>query len=59
MRRAARHAGELLRELGFTPFAQVTGSKGIHVWTPLRRRASNDEVRAFARDVARRAGTTP
>ena len=53
VRRAARHAGELLRELGFTPFAQVTGSKGIHVWTPLRRRASNDEVRAFARDLAR------
>jgi bifunctional non-homologous end joining protein LigD len=53
VRRAARATGELLRELGFTPFAQVTGSKGIHVWTPLRRRAGNDEVRAFARDVAR------
>jgi bifunctional non-homologous end joining protein LigD len=53
VRRAARQSGELLRELGFTPFAQVTGSKGIHVWTPLRRRAGNDEVRAFARDLAR------
>jgi bifunctional non-homologous end joining protein LigD len=53
VRRAARQSGELLRELGFTPFAQVTGSKGIHVWTPLRRRASNDDVRAFARDLAR------
>jgi bifunctional non-homologous end joining protein LigD len=53
VRRAARHSGELLRELGFAPFAQVTGSKGIHVWTPLRRRAGNDEVRAFARDLAR------
>ena len=53
VRRAARHTGELLRELGLTPFAQVTGSKGIHVWTPLRRRAGNDEVRAFARDIAR------
>ena len=53
IRRAARQAGELLRELGFTPFAQVTGSKGIHVWTPLRRRARFDEVRELARDVGR------
>lgn len=51
VRRAARHAGELMEELGFTPFAQVTGSKGIHVWTPLRRRAGFDETRAFARDL--------
>ena len=53
VRRAARHSGDLLRELGFTPFAQVTGSKGIHVWTPLRRRAGHEEVRAFAGDLAR------
>ena len=53
VRRAALHSGELMRELGFTPFAQVTGSKGIHVWTPLRRRATFDDVRAFARDVGR------
>lgn len=53
VRRAARHAGELLTELGFTPFAQVTGSKGIHVWTPLRRRARHDEVRAFAGSLGR------
>jgi bifunctional non-homologous end joining protein LigD len=53
VRRAARYAGELLRELGFTPFAQVTGSKGIHVWTPLRRRPRHDEVRAFAGDLGR------
>ena len=52
VRRAGRQTGELLRELGFTPFAQVTGSKGIHVWTPLRRRARHDEVRAFAGDIA-------
>ena len=53
VRRAARLAGELLEELDFTPFAQVTGSKGIHVWTPLRRRARHDEVRAFAGDLGR------
>jgi len=53
IRRAARLTGELMRELGLSPFAQVTGSKGIHVWTPLRRRAGQEEVRAFARDMAR------
>ena len=42
-----------MRELGFSPFAQVTGSKGIHVWTPLRRRAGFEEVRALARDIGR------
>jgi bifunctional non-homologous end joining protein LigD len=45
VRRAARWTGELLGELGLTPFAQVTGSKGIHVWTPLRRRATFEDVR--------------
>jgi bifunctional non-homologous end joining protein LigD len=52
VRRAARWTGELLRELGLAPFAQVTGSKGIHVWTPLRRRPRFDEVREFAREAA-------
>jgi bifunctional non-homologous end joining protein LigD len=52
VRRAARQTGELLRELGLEPFAQVTGSKGIHVWTPLRRRATFADVRPFARGVA-------
>jgi bifunctional non-homologous end joining protein LigD len=52
VRRAARWTGDLLRELGLAPFAQVTGSKGIHVWAPLRRGPGFDEVRAFARDAA-------
>jgi bifunctional non-homologous end joining protein LigD len=52
VRRAARSTGDLLRELGLEPFAQVTGSKGIHVWTPLRRRATFEDVRPFARAVA-------
>jgi bifunctional non-homologous end joining protein LigD len=52
VRRAARRTGELLREVGLEPFAQVTGSKGIHVWTPLRRRATFADVRPFARGVA-------
>jgi bifunctional non-homologous end joining protein LigD len=52
VRRAARWTGELMREIDLVPFAQVTGSKGIHVWAPLRRRAHFDDVKAFAREVA-------
>jgi bifunctional non-homologous end joining protein LigD len=52
VRRAARWTGDLLREIGLEPFAQVTGSKGIHVWTPLRRRATFEDVRPFARAAA-------
>jgi bifunctional non-homologous end joining protein LigD len=52
VRRAARRTGDLLREIGLEPFAQVTGSKGVHVWTPLRRRATFEDVRPFVRAVA-------
>jgi bifunctional non-homologous end joining protein LigD len=52
VRRAARSAGELLREVGLEPFAQVTGSKGIHVWTPIQRRADFDGVKEFADGLA-------
>jgi bifunctional non-homologous end joining protein LigD len=53
VRRAARAAGELLEELGLAPFAMVTGSRGVHVWAPLRRGADFEEVKAFARGAAR------
>lgn len=52
VRRAARQTGELLREIGLAPYAQVTGSRGVHVWVPLRRRAAADEVKDFALEVA-------
>jgi bifunctional non-homologous end joining protein LigD len=53
VRRAARWTADLLDELELAPFAQVTGSKGIHIWTPLRRRADTEEVKVFANDAAR------
>ena len=53
VRRAARSAGELLREVGLEPFAQVTGSNGIHVWTPIQRRTSFDGVKEFADGLAK------
>jgi bifunctional non-homologous end joining protein LigD len=53
VRRAARWVGELFGELGLAPFAMATGSRGLHVWAPLRRGADFDEVRSFARGAAR------
>ena len=62
VREAALELGELLREHGLVPFAMLTGSKGVHVVAPLRRRAGADEVRAAAgalgEELAARAPAT-
>jgi bifunctional non-homologous end joining protein LigD len=52
VRAAARAMGDLLRDLGLEPFAMTTGSRGLHVVTPLRRTADYGEVHAFARGAA-------
>ncbi|HEX2233947.1 MAG TPA: non-homologous end-joining DNA ligase [Thermoleophilaceae bacterium] len=53
VRKAALAAGRLLEELGLAPFAMATGSRGLHVWAPLRRGADYDQVKEFARGAAR------
>jgi bifunctional non-homologous end joining protein LigD len=53
VRRATRLVGELLDDLGLESVVKTTGSRGYHVLVPLRREAGFDDVRAFARDVAR------
>jgi bifunctional non-homologous end joining protein LigD len=55
VRRAARELGALLEELGLPRYAMTTGSRGIHLWVPIRREAGFDEVRRFARGVAAEA----
>jgi bifunctional non-homologous end joining protein LigD len=52
VRAAARAAGERLRDAGLTPYAMVTGSRGIHVVCPLRRGSSFSDVHGFARGLA-------
>ena len=52
VRAAARRLGALLRGIGMEPFAMTTGSRGLHVVTPLRRTSGFGEVRAFAGEVA-------
>lgn len=53
VRRATRLVGGLLDDLGLTSVLKTTGSRGYHVVVPLRRTTSFDDVRTFARDVAR------
>ena len=52
VRRAALLAGEVLREAGFEPEAMVTGSRGIHVSTRLRRTRTFEQVAALSDALA-------
>jgi bifunctional non-homologous end joining protein LigD len=52
VKRAAREARALLEEVGLTPFLQITGSRGLHLWVPLDRSADFDQVRDFAGQAA-------
>lgn len=54
IRATARELGELLRDLGLEPFAMTTGSRGLHVVTPIRRGPGFQEVHGFAKAVAER-----
>ena len=54
VREAALAVAELLRSLGLTPFAKLTGSRGIHVIAPLKRTREADDVRAAAGALAER-----
>jgi len=54
VKRGARAVRELIEALGLVPFVQTTGSRGLHVWVPLDRSASFDEVRRFAGELALR-----
>ena len=53
VRRAARWTRQVLDELDLAAYLQVTGSRGVHVVTPLDRSATTDGVAAFASGVAR------
>jgi len=53
VRAAARALGDLLRDIGLTPFAMTTGSRGLHVVAPVRRTTDFDTVRPFVRELAK------
>ena len=52
VRAAARALAGLLDDLGLSRYLQTTGSRGLHVVTPLRGDTDFDTTRQFARDVA-------
>jgi bifunctional non-homologous end joining protein LigD len=49
---AAKLVREKLSALGLEPFLKTTGGKGLHVVTPVVRKASWEECAAFAKKVA-------
>ncbi len=51
-RAAAFLVRDLLEKVGLAPFVMTTGSRGLHVVTPLDRSAHFDETRDFAKDLA-------
>ncbi|QYG94895.1 ATP-dependent DNA ligase [Iamia sp. SCSIO 61187] len=53
VRRAARWTRDVLDELDLASYLQVTGSRGIHVVTPVDRAAPTEAAAAFAQHVAR------
>ena len=52
VRDVAKEAGDLFRECGLTPFAMVTGSRGVHVVAPLNRRAEHADVAKIGTGIA-------
>jgi bifunctional non-homologous end joining protein LigD len=57
VRAAALATGDLLRELGLVPFAQTSGSRGLHVIAPVRRDSPFEDARSFAHAVGERLAT--
>jgi len=52
VRAAARWLHDLLNELGLMSFVMTSGSRGLHIWVPLDRKSTVEEVMAFASGVA-------
>jgi len=48
----ARSVAAVLDDLGLVTYVQTTGSRGLHVVTPIKEAADFDTVRQFAREVA-------
>ncbi len=48
----ARSVAAVLDDLGLVTYVQTTGSRGLHVVTPIKEDSDFDTVRQFARDVA-------
>jgi len=54
VREVALVMGEVLKELRLTGYPKTSGSAGIHIYVPVRRRYSYEEVAHFAEQVSER-----
>lgn len=52
VREAAKILKNCLEGLGMIPFVMTTGSRGLHVFVPIKRELMFDNVRAFSKQVA-------
>ncbi len=52
VREAALALHDLLAELGLESFVMTSGSRGLHIWVPLDRKSTVDDVMTFASNVA-------
>ncbi len=50
---AAGWTRELIDELGLASYVMTSGSRGLHIWVPIKTSTPTDEVHAFADSVAR------
>lgn len=49
---AAKLLKDILQELGMAPFVMTTGSRGLHVFVPIKRELMFDKVRDFAKELS-------
>ncbi len=52
LKKTAKQIKKKLETYGFTPFLMTSGSKGLHITTPLTQTASFAKVRAFTKKIA-------
>ncbi len=54
VREGALRVREALQSLGMTSYAKTTGSRGIHIYVPIRRGPEQRQVWAFAKEMSHR-----
>jgi bifunctional non-homologous end joining protein LigD len=52
VRQAARWARELLDDVGLTPYVMTSGSRGLHIWVPVSKESTVEEVHDLSGLVA-------
>jgi bifunctional non-homologous end joining protein LigD len=52
IKKTAKQIKKKLEAYGLTPFLMTSGSKGLHITTPLTQTATFDKVRAFTKKIA-------